>query len=86
LRAAAFAGDDLCDASGQKLAFGQTQAGRLAIGDTRLSIQERYPSHGAYVSAVAQAANNLRQQRLLLGEDVERIVEAAGESAVGKWK
>jgi Alpha/beta hydrolase domain len=86
LRAAAFAGDDLCDASGQKLAFGQTQADRLAIGDTRLSIQERYPSHGAYVSAVAQAANNLRQQRLLLGEDVERIVEAAGESAVGKWK
>ena len=86
LRAAAFAGDDLCDASGQKLAFGQTQAGRLAMGDTRLSIQERYPSHGAYVSAVAQAANNLRQQRLLLGEDVERIVEAAGESAVGKWK
>ena len=86
LRASAFAGDDLCDASGQKLAFGQTHAGRLAMGDTRLSIQERYPSHGAYVSAVAQAANNLRQQRLLLDEDVERIVEAAGESAVGKWK
>jgi len=86
LRAPAFAGDDLCDASGQKLAFGQTQADRLAIGDTRLSIQERYPRHGAYVSAVAQAANNLRQQRLLLDEDVERIVEAAGENAVGKWK
>ena len=86
LRAAAFAGDDLCDASGQKLAFYQTQAERLAIGDTRLSVQERYPNHGAYVSAVALAANNLHQQRLLLGEDVERIVEAAGESAVGKWK
>lgn len=86
LRARAFAGDDLCDASGQKLAFYQTQAKRLAIGDTRLSIEERYPRHGAYVSAVALAANNLQQERLLLGEDVERIVEAAGESAVGKWK
>jgi len=84
LRAAAFAGDDLCDASGQKVDFRQTKAERLAVGDPRLSIEERYPNHGAYVNAVAQAANNLHQQRLLLGEDVERIVEAAAESAVGK--
>ena len=86
LRAAPFAGGDLCDASGQTLAFHRTQAKRLAIGDTRLSIEERYRSHGAYVSAVALAANNLHQQRLLLGEDVERIIEAAGESAVGLRK
>ena len=84
LRAAAFAGDDLCDASGQTLDFHRTKAERLAVGDTRLSIEERYRNHGAYVSAVARAANNLHQQRLLLGEDVERIVEAAGGSAVGK--
>ena len=84
LRAAAFAGDDVCDASGQKVDFRQTKAERLAVADTRLSIEERYRNHGAYVSAVAHAANNLHQQRLLLGEDVERIVEAAGGSAVGK--
>jgi Alpha/beta hydrolase domain len=84
LRASAFAGDDLCDAFGQKLGFRQTKAERLAVGDTRLSIEERYPNHGAYVSAVAQAANNLHQQRLLLGEDVERIVQAAAESAMRK--
>jgi Alpha/beta hydrolase domain len=84
LRASAFAGDDLCDAFGQKLDFRQTKSERLAVGDTRLSIEERYPNHGAYVSAVAQAANNLHQQRLLLGEDVERIVQAAAESAVRK--
>jgi Alpha/beta hydrolase domain len=82
LRAAAFAGDDLCDAFGQKLGFRQTKAERLAAGDIRLSLEERYPNHGAYVSAVAQAANNLHQQRLLLGEDVEQIVQAAAESAV----
>jgi Alpha/beta hydrolase domain len=84
LRAAAFAGDDLCDAFGQKLDFRHTKTERLAVGDTRLSIEERYPNHGRYVSAVAQAANNLQRQRLLLGEDVERIVEAAGASAVEK--
>lgn len=84
LRAAAFAGDDLCDAFGQKLDFSHTKAERLAIGDPRLSIEERYPSHGTYVSTVARAANGLYQQRLLLLEDVERIVQAAAESAVGK--
>jgi hypothetical protein len=84
LRAAAFAGDDLCDAFGQKLGFRQTKAERLGAGDTRLSLEERYPNHGAYVSAVAQTANNLHQQRLLLGEDVERIVQAAAESAMRK--
>jgi Alpha/beta hydrolase domain len=48
------------------------------------SIEERYPNHGAYVSAVAQAANKLQQQRLLPGEDVERIVQTAAEATVGK--
>jgi len=84
LRAAAFAGDDLCDAFGQKVDFRQTKAERLTIGDPRLSIEERYPNHGAYVSAVARAANELHRQRFLLGEDVERIVQAAAETAVGK--
>jgi hypothetical protein len=45
LRAAAFAGDDLCDGFGQKLDFLQTKAERLAMGDTRPSIEERYPNH-----------------------------------------
>jgi hypothetical protein len=84
LRAAAFAGDDLCDAFGQKLDFQQTKAERLAMGDTRPSVEERYPNHGAYVRAVARAANSLHRERLLLGEDVERIVQAAAESAIGK--
>ena len=36
LRAAAFAGDDLCDMAGQKIDFRQTKADRLAAGDPRL--------------------------------------------------
>ena len=84
VRAAAFAGDDLCDASGQKIDFAQTKAERLAAGDPRLSIEERYPSHGAYVSAVVQAANGLQRDRFLLDEDVEQIIEAASETRIGK--
>ncbi len=46
VRAASFAGADLCDAFGQKIDFAQTRAERLAAGDPRLSIEERYPNHG----------------------------------------
>ena len=84
LRAASFAGGDLCDQSGQKIDFAQTMAERVAAGDPRLSIEERYPNHGTYVSAVARAANRLHRQRFLLDEDVERIIEAAAESSIGK--
>ena len=84
VRAASFAGDDLCDAFGQKIDFAQTEAERLAADDPRLSIEERYPNHGAYVSAVARAANGLHRQRFLLDEDVERIIGAAAESSIGK--
>jgi hypothetical protein len=84
VRAAAFAGDDLCDAFGQKIDFAQTEAERLATGDPRLSIEERYPNHGAYVNEVARAANDLHRQRFLLDEDVEQIIDAAAESSIGK--
>jgi hypothetical protein len=83
LRTPAFGGDDLCTA-GQMIAFAQTKAERLAVGDPRLSIEERYPNHGKYVSAVARAANRLHHDRLLLGEDVERYVDAAAASGIGK--
>ncbi|MBA3439097.1 MAG: hypothetical protein H0T92_04425, partial [Pyrinomonadaceae bacterium] len=56
LRAAAFAGDDLCDAAGQKIDFRQTKTERLVIGDPRLSIEERYPTHEKYVKKVGHAA------------------------------
>ncbi len=84
LRAAAFAGDDLCDAAGRKIDFRRTRAERLADGDPRLSVEERYRNHGAYVSQVAHAANGLVRGGLLLEEDRERIVEAAAQSDVGR--
>ncbi len=77
VRAAEYAGNDLCDAAGQELAFPRTRAERLAHGDPRPSIEERYGGRDGYVSAVEQAVRALQQDRLLLAEDTERIIAAA---------
>jgi hypothetical protein len=77
LRAAAFAGPDLCDAAGQHIAFASTKAERIANGDPRLSVEERYADRDVYVNAVAQAARDLARERLLLDEDVAAIITEA---------
>ncbi len=84
LRAPAFAGDDLCDASGQQIAFARTKAKRLALGDPRLSLEERYPTHDQYGREVTRAARSLRRYRLLLEEDVERYIQAIEQSDIGR--
>jgi hypothetical protein len=78
------AGEDGCDGAGQKVDFAKTKADRLASGDPRLSIEERYPTHEQYVSAVTRAAKALGNERLLLDEDVQRYSERADKSSVGK--
>lgn len=77
-------GQEGCDAAGQKIDFAKTKAERLASGDPRLSIEERYPTREQYVSAVTRAAKALHQERLLLDEDVQRYVERAEKTTVGK--
>ena len=51
---------DGCDASGQRIPFQKTTAARLAAGDPRLSLQERYADHATYVNLVTQAARQLQ--------------------------
>ncbi len=75
-------GLDGCDAAGQKIAFAKTRAERLAAGDPRPSLEERYPDHGAYVSAVARAAQALKAERFLLDEDVAAVTAAAQAASV----
>jgi alpha/beta hydrolase family protein len=82
LRAAAFAGDDLCDASGQQIAFAHAKAERLAAGDPRRSLAERYRTHERYVKRVTRAAKRLRRQRLLVDEDVQALSAAAAAASV----
>ena len=54
-----------------------TEDDRLGSGDPRPSVEERYRSHGGYVSRVVEAARLLQSQRFLLQEDVTRIIEVA---------
>jgi len=61
--------------AGGYIPFARTKAERMAKGDPRLSIEERYPSAGAYYSAAVKQAHDLVQQRLLLPEDAVRLLQ-----------
>ena len=58
LRRAEFGENDGCEANGQHVAFKTTKAERLAAGDPRLSLEERYKNHDGYVAAVTKAAED----------------------------
>ncbi len=68
---------------GSYFPFAATRAERQANRDPRPSLEERYPSHDAYVVAVSRAAAELQEARLLLAEDAERYVAAAKAASVG---
>jgi hypothetical protein len=82
LRAAAFGGPDGCESSGQWIPFATTKAERLATGDPRKSLEERYKDHDGYVKEVTKAAQKLEKQRLLLPADVQRYIDEAQASNV----
>ena len=73
---------DGCDSFGMFVPFAATKAEREASGDPRLSVEERYADHAAYVRAVKQAADGLVSTGLLLQEDADRYVAAAEASRV----
>ena len=82
LRAPAFGGPDGCESSGQWIPFAATRAARLAAGDPRPSLEERYSSHDDYVERVTRAARELEERRLLLPDDVQAYIDAAAASSV----
>ncbi len=67
-----------------KVDFAPTQSERLAAGDPRPSIEERYEDHVSYVNKVTAAALKLRARGVLLDEDVARYIAAAEASDVRK--
>jgi hypothetical protein len=77
---------DICGQLGQFIAFANTKAERLAAGDPRPSIEERYPTRADYVDAVRAAAASLVRERFLLVEDYDRIVQAALAKGTDLWK
>ena len=68
---------DLSNLAGSFIPFHKTQAARLAAGDTRPSLEERYVDQAGYVAAVTAAANDLTAQRLLLQRDADAIIARA---------
>jgi hypothetical protein len=70
---------DLMQMMGSTLPFPRTPAERERRGDPRASIQERYGSRSEYLAAVRAAASALVAARHALAEDVEAMVERAGQ-------
>jgi len=66
--------NDGCEAAGQYIAFAKTRAERMAAGDPRLSIEERYASFAEYSAAVQKAVDVLIARGLMLQEDRESNV------------
>ena len=73
-------GRDLCSLTGSFFPFARTRAERMANGDPRLSLEERYGDHAGFVAAVRRAADESVARRFLLPEDAEVLVRMAEES------
>jgi hypothetical protein len=71
-----------CGFQGGYIPFAATRAERLANGDPRLSLEERYGTHEGFVAKVSLAAAQLVAERYLLAEDGRRLVADAEASAV----
>ena len=63
--------------NGLTLWFAPDEATRVARGDPRRSLAERYRDEADYAAKVRAAAVRLAAERYLLEEDVDRVVEAA---------
>jgi len=72
----------ICDYVGGMIPFARTQAERLASGDPRLSLEERYGTHEGYVRAVKLAAARALRAGFLLPADAEALVQLAAASNV----
>jgi len=77
-----FHAGQVCNYTGGMVPFAHTRAERMATGDPRLSLEERYGSHNGYVSKVSAAALNAFFQGYLLKSDVGNLVSQASASNV----
>ena len=68
--------------AGGMVPFARSKAGRLAAGDPRLSLEERYGTHDGYVQAVRRAAQRAQQEGFLLEADAAALIKAAEASRV----
>ena len=75
------ASNALCRLAGSFRPFARTAKGRIATGDLRPSLEERYPGGlSQYTNLVRQSADALVAQRYVLPEDAAAIVNDAAEN------
>ncbi len=82
LRSAAFGGPDGCESSGQYIPFAATKAARIAAGDPRPSIEERYGNFLGYYFAATNAVAQSAAQGFLLPEDGSRALNTILQRAL----
>lgn len=69
--------DQICSFNGGFVPFARTAAERVASGDPRLSIEERYHTRTGFIAAVRAAVAKAKARGFLLPQDGERFVQQA---------
>ena len=77
-----FHDDKICNYAGGFIPFRRTKAERLAAGDPRLSLEERYGDHAGYVAAVEKGAAKAVAAGFLLPADAATLIAQAQASSV----
>jgi hypothetical protein len=72
----------ICNYVGGMVPFARSAQQRLANGDSRRSLEERYGSHEGYVAVVTKAAARAVAEGFLLPADASALIQAATASAV----
>ena len=82
LRGKGFAEGELCGVNGSSIPFPKTKAERLASGDSRLSLEERYPGgQRERAEKYRRAVNKLVADRYLLPDDGARLINAVSTTS-----
>lgn len=76
LRSAAYGLNDGCEGTGQYIPFAASAAERMASGDPRLSVQERYGNFSQYYFKLEGAIEAMVAQRMLLPADAAKAFNA----------
>ncbi len=76
VRAEGFSAGELCGLSGSFIPFAATKQERIASGDPRLSLEERYKSAQDYAEKRKHAVDALVQQGFVLPEDADALARS----------
>src|SRR5262249_10550452 len=84
IASAGFHQGQLCNYTGGWIPFARTRAERMANGDPRLSLEERYGDHAGYVAAGTVSADDARAQGFRLQTGQAALIGGAAASSVLK--